>query len=53
MEAAVTMLRRSEGSPDTTDGTVRKSGDPSRSILTAVQLRKAELTSMWKMVRRT
>ena len=35
-----------KGSPETTDGTSRMSGFPSRTIFTAVQLRKAELTSI-------
>ena len=52
MEAAVMMLRRSEGSPDTTEGTSRMSGWPSLIIFTAVQLRNAELTSIWNIVRR-
>ena len=47
------MLRRSEGSPDTTDITSRISGFPSRTIFTADQLRKAEFTSIWKMMRGT
>ena len=51
MEAAVIILLRSFGSPDTTDGTSRMSGCPSPIILTAVQLRKAELTSIWNMTR--
>ena len=51
MDAAVTMLRRSDGSPDTTEGTSRMSGPPSRRIFTAVQLTKAEFTSIWKMTR--
>ncbi len=53
MEAAVMMLRRSLGSPDTTEGTRRMSACPSCSSLTADQLRKAEFTSIWKMTRRT
>ena len=51
MDAAVMMLRRSFGSPDTTEGTSRISPPPSRTILTAVQDRKAEFTSIWKMMR--
>ena len=51
MDAAVMMLRRSFGSPETTEGTSRMSGRPSRTIFTADQLRKAELTSIWKMMR--
>ena len=46
MDAAVMMLLRSEGSPDTTDGTRRMSGWPSFTSLTALQLRNAELTSI-------
>ena len=46
MDAAVMMLRRSDGSPDTTEGTSRMSGFPSPSIFTAVQERKAEFTSI-------
>lgn len=46
IDAAVIMLRRSFGSPDTTDGTRRMSGLPSCTIFTAVQLRKAEFTSI-------
>ena len=49
MEAAVTMLRLSDGSPDTTDGTSLMSGCPSAISFTAAQLRKAELASMWNM----
>ena len=51
IDAAVMILRRSFGSPDTTEGTRRISGFPSRTIFTAVQLRKAEFTSIWKMMR--
>lgn len=46
IEAAVIMLRLSEGSPDTTDGTSRMSGLPSMQSFTALQLRKAEFTSI-------
>ena len=46
MDAAEMMLRRSVGSPETTEGTSRMSGFPSSTILAADQLRKAELTSM-------
>ena len=42
----VQLLRRSLGSPDTTDGTRQMSGLPSRIIFTAVQERKAEFTSI-------
>ena len=52
-DAAAMMLRRSPGSPDTTDGTSRMSCPPSMTIFTAVQLRKAEFTSIWKMTRGT
>ena len=51
IDAAVTMLRRSDGSPETTEGTRRMSSPPSRTCLTALQDRNAELTSMWKMTR--
>lgn len=51
MDAAVTMLLRSDGSPDTTEGISLISGPPSDIILTAVQLRKAEFTSIWKITR--
>ena len=51
MDAAVMMLLRSDGSPDTTEGTSRMSGFPSRTIFTADQLRNAEFTSIWKMMR--
>ena len=51
MEAAVMMLLRSFGSPESTDGTSRISGFPSRMSFTAVQLRKAEFTSIWKITR--
>ena len=51
IDAAAMMLRRSPGSPETTDGTSRMSWPPSRTIFTAVQLRKAEFTSIWKMTR--
>ena len=51
IDAAVMMLRRSDGSPDTTDGTSRMSGSPACTIFTADQLRKAEFTSIWKMMR--
>ena len=53
IDAAAMMLRRSLGSPDTTDGTSRMSCPPSMTIFTAVQLRKAEFTSIWKMTRDT
>ena len=53
IDAAVMMLRRSDGSPDTTDGTSRRSSPPSRTRLTADHDRKAELTSIWKMMRST
>ena len=53
MDAAVTMLRRSDGSPDTTAGTSRRSCPPSATSFTADQLRKAEFTSIWKMTRDT
>lgn len=46
MEAAVTMLRRSFGSPDTTDGTSRMSGLPSLTSLAPSQLTKALFTSI-------
>jgi hypothetical protein len=46
MEAADMMLRRSEGSPETTDGTSLMSGLPSSTSFVADQLRKAELTSI-------
>ena len=46
MDAAVMMLRRSLGSPDTTDGTSRMSGFPSITSFTALQLRNAEFTSI-------
>jgi hypothetical protein len=52
MDAAVMMLLRSEGSPDTTEGTIRMSLLPSLTIFTAVQLRNAEFTSIWKIIRR-
>ena len=51
IDAAAMILRRSPGSPETTDGTSRMSCPPSRTIFTAVQLRKAEFTSIWKMTR--
>ena len=51
MDAAEMMLRRSLGSPETTDGTRRMSGFPSSTSLVADQLRKAEFTSIWKMMR--
>ena len=51
IDAAAMMLRRSLGSPDTTDGTCRMSCPPSCTSFTAVQLRKAEFTSIWKMTR--
>lgn len=51
MDAAVMMLLLSEGSPDTADGTSLMSGPPSVNNLTALQLRNAEFTSMWKMTR--
>ena len=49
IEAAVTMLLRSEGSPATTEGTSLMSSYPWAMSFTAVQLRNAEFTSMWKM----
>ena len=49
MDAAVTMLLRSEGSPATTEGTSLMSSYPWAMSFTAVQLRNAEFTSMWKM----
>ena len=51
MDAAVTMLRRSFGSPDTTEGMSRRSWPPSMTSFTADQERKAEFTSIWKMTR--
>ena len=51
MDAAVIMLLLSDGSPDTADGTSLMSGPPSVNNLTALQLRNAEFTSMWKMTR--
>ena len=51
IEAAVTMLLLSDGSPDTTAGTSLMSDPPSDRILTAIQLRKAEFTSMWNITR--
>ena len=51
MDAAVMMLLLSDGSPDTADGTSLMSGPPSVNNLTALQLRNAEFTSMWKMTR--
>ena len=53
MDAAVMMLRRSLGSPETTDGTSLMSGFPSRTSFTALQERNAELTSIWKIIRGT
>ena len=46
IEAAVIMLRRSVGSPDTTDGTSLMSDPPSDKSFTALQLRNAEFTSI-------
>ena len=46
MDAAEMMLRRSEGSPDTTEGTRRMSGLPSCISCTERQDKKAEFTSM-------
>ena len=51
IDAAEMMLRRSLGSPDTTEGMSRMSCPPSMTIFTADQLRKAEFTSIWKMTR--
>ena len=51
IEAAVTMLLLSDGSPDTTAGTSLMSDPPSDRILTAIQLRNAEFTSMWNITR--
>ena len=53
MDAAVTMLRRSDGSPDTTEGISRMSCFPTRTIFTATHETKAEFTSIWKMMRDT
>ena len=46
MEAAVTMLLLSDGSPETTAGTSLISDPPSARILIAIQLRNAEFTSI-------
>ena len=51
IEAAVTMLLLSDGSPDTTAGTSLMSDPPSDRILTAIQLRNAEFTSIWNITR--
>ena len=47
MDFAATMLLRSDGSPDTTDGTRRISRPPSDRIFTADQDTNALFTSMW------
>ena len=49
MDAAVTMLLLSLGSPDTTEGTNLMSGRTLCMSCTAVQLRNAEFTSIWNM----
>ncbi len=51
IDFAATMLRRSDGSPETTDGTSRISLPPSARIFTADQDTNALFTSIWKITR--